>query len=184
VFTSGAPEGDIGYWHQLGLGGSWAGRRIHLYGLRDDGKYASGFREAHLEARPYALHYEPLKDRAAVVGAVADDPYGIGAIGWFDASNFTDRIRILPLSRERGGSFHTPGLADVALGSYPLSSRLGLHIDRAPDVPLLPVLKAYLELAISDEGQALVAEFTGTREGYVPLCELDLQRERKLLEGF
>jgi phosphate transport system substrate-binding protein len=184
VFTSGAPEGDIGFWHQLDVGGDWAGRRIHLYGLRDDGKYASGFRDVHLMGRSYALHYEPLKDRTAVVRAVAEDPYGIGAVGWFNASDFADKVRILPLSRERGGRFHIPNLAEVAAGSYPLSSYLGLYVDRAPGAPLSPVLKAYLELALSDEGQALVAAFTNGPEGYVPLSPSDLLEQRRHLADF
>lgn len=53
IFSSGAPQGDINLWHQLGLAGAWTDRRIHLYGLRDDGRYASGFREAHLAGRAY-----------------------------------------------------------------------------------------------------------------------------------
>jgi phosphate transport system substrate-binding protein len=182
VFTSGSPAGDISFWHQLGLAGDWANRRIHLYGLRDDGKYASGFREAHLGGMAYAAHYEALPDRAAVVKAVADDPYGIGAIGWFNAAKFAGRVRVLPLSRETAGSFHTPCLEDVAAGRYPLSSYLGLYVDRAPDAPLSPLLKAYLRLALSEEGQALVAEFTDTREGYVRLSEPDLKVAFEQLE--
>lgn len=44
-------------------------------------------------------------------------------------------------------------------------------------------LEAYLEVALSDEGQALVKAQRDTAEGYVPLSPLDLATERRKLEG-
>lgn len=181
VFSSGSAEGDINFWHQLGLGGDWAERRIHLYGLRDDGKYASGFRDAHLAGRAYAIHYETLPDRASILKAVSQDPFGIGSVGWFNAQKFAGDVRVLALSRQRGGRLCTPVLNDVAAGDYPLSAFVSLYFDRSPNAPFQPWLKDYLALALSDEGQAILSEFTWSSEGYVPLSAFDLQAQRRAL---
>ncbi|WP_417691051.1 PstS family phosphate ABC transporter substrate-binding protein [Roseibium sp.] len=182
IFSSGSPGGDINFWHQLGLAGEWADRRIHLYGLRDDGKYASAFKDAHLSGRAYASHYEALADRRAVIEAVAKDPFGIGCVGWFDAASVSKEVRVLPLSRERGGQTHTPALESVRAGVYPLSAFTSLYFDLAPNTQLQGDLKDYLRLALSDEGQAMVAAMTDTAEGYVPLSPEDLAQERRKLE--
>ncbi|MEE7567811.1 response regulator, partial [Xanthomonas sp. Kuri4-3] len=43
IFTDGHDGGDLTTWSQLGLDGSaWTDRRIHAYGLRDDGGFATG----------------------------------------------------------------------------------------------------------------------------------------------
>ncbi|WP_018897728.1 substrate-binding domain-containing protein [Rhizobium sp. 2MFCol3.1] len=184
VFSSGHPRGDVNFWHQLSLGGNFAHRRIHLYGLRDDGKYASGFREAHLGGRAYAAHYETLPNRAAVIAAVAEDPYGIGSIGWFDGQDFEGSVRVLGLSRDGSDRFCTPDLADVGAGAYPLSAFLSLYFDPAPNAKPSPVLATFLEIALSEEGQSLVAQHISSHQGYVPLSAEDLALERSRLRAF
>jgi phosphate transport system substrate-binding protein len=82
VFTAGAPTGDIHLWSQLGATGRWAPRRIHAYGLRDDGGFATGLRHARFGKRPFAARYEALASRDAVIRAVAADRYGIAVLGW------------------------------------------------------------------------------------------------------
>jgi phosphate transport system substrate-binding protein len=179
IFSSGSLAGDINFWDQLGLHGEWAGRRIHLYGPRDDGQYASGFREAHLAGRTYAFHYEALPDEAAIVRAVAQDPCGIGSIGRFDAGDIAKQVRILPLSTEPNESVGTPSLENVGAGTYPLSFSLHLYCANAPEAPIHNLLANFLRFALSDEAQMFVAQFTSTPEGFVRLSVSDLARERK-----
>ncbi|MEE7561329.1 hypothetical protein HH299_17830, partial [Xanthomonas sp. Kuri4-2] len=53
IFTDGHDGGDLTTWSQLGLDGSaWTDRRIHAYGLRDDGGFATGLRLARLGGQP------------------------------------------------------------------------------------------------------------------------------------
>ncbi|RMX05664.1 phosphate-binding protein [Corticibacter populi] len=181
VYTSGDADGDIVAWGQLGLKGPWAQRRIHLYGLCDT-KYARGLRDRHFAGLPYAPHYEPLVNRDEVIRAVAQDPYGIGATGWVRAAAISDQVRILPLAQRADGPFETPDLATIAAGGYPLKAWVSIFLDLAPGQRLAPLLKDYLRLALSRQGQAIIASRTHCDEGYVPLAEADWRRQAAELD--
>ncbi|MBK0002443.1 PstS family phosphate ABC transporter substrate-binding protein [Erwinia sp. S38] len=181
VFSSGSPQGDITCWSQLGLGGAWQHRRIHLYGLRDDGKYASAFRRAHLGNRQFPRHYEPLPDRRAVLEAVAADPFSLGAVGWFNAAALGDAVRVLPLGHHEG-DYHLPTAGAVQAGNYPLGSAVMLWFDLPPGSIPEPRLAEFLQLALSDAGQQVVAAQSASPEGYLPLNQPMLLAQRLRLE--
>lgn len=183
IFSTGSDHGSLHSWRQLGLEGKWQDRRIHLYGLHDDGKYATAFRQFHLGGRHYPVHYEALPDRQAVVAAVADDPFGLGCVGWFNAVNYAGQVDIVPLAYRAGEPYYTPDLQHVAQGLYPLSSLVAVYVDLPPGQPLDPLKKAWLEGALSPEGQAIVAAQTHSAEGYVPLeaGRAKVERERLAL---
>jgi phosphate transport system substrate-binding protein len=180
VFASGSMQGDINLWSQLGVRGDDGGRRIHIYGLRDDGGFATAFRERHFGKRPYAARYEPLESYEAVVRAVAADLYGIGIVGWVGAAKTGEAIRILPVTAH-GGPATTPSRATVAAGAYPLSAGVYFYIDKAPAKALDPLVRAWLEAALSDAGQRLVAAEADGEQGYLPLSPSDLAAERAKL---
>lgn len=182
TFSMGSPQGDINLWSQLGVAGEAGARRIHLYGVRDDGGFATAFRDRHFGKRPYAVRYEPLDSYAAVLHAVAADPYGIGLVGWTDRATAGDGVRILPIAA-KGGIIAGPDRAAVAAGHYPLSGELYLYVDKAPGKPLDPLARAWIEAALSDEGQALVAGQSDGEQGYLPLSATDLAAERARLAG-
>lgn len=180
VFSSGSPQGDITRWEQLGLSGAWQHRRIHLYGLRDDGKYATAFRRAHLADRLFPRHYEALPGRRAVLDAVAADPFGLGAVGWFDAAPLGDAVRVLPLGRQHG-NFFLPAAEAVQAGDYPLGSALMLWCDLAPGEVLPAALATFLQLALSAAGQQEIAQRSTEAEGYLPLNPAMLLAQRQKL---
>ncbi|MDE1146861.1 MAG: substrate-binding domain-containing protein [Azospirillaceae bacterium] len=177
VFASGAPDGDVHLWSQLGVDGDWAGRRIHVYGLRDNGGFATAFRAAHFKGLPFTATYEPLESYAAVIKAVAADPYGIGLAGWVNAAAVSGDVRILPVAEKAGGAYATPAYDDVRQGHYPLSAPVVLYVNHAPGQPLDPVAKEYVALALSSAGQAALATESAGEEGYVPLSPTDLAAE-------
>jgi phosphate transport system substrate-binding protein len=180
VFTSGSMQGDINLWSQLGARGDDAGRRIHIYGLRDDGGFATAFRDRYFGKRPYGARYEPLESYGAVIRAVAADRYGIAIVGWADPARVTDAIRILPVTAQ-GAAAATPSRETVAAGAYPLSAGVYFYIDKAPAKPLDPLVKVWLEAALSDAGQQLIAAEADSEEGYLPLSSSDLAAERAKL---
>jgi phosphate transport system substrate-binding protein len=183
VLTSGAAAGDIQLWSQLGLKDGWAPRRIHVYGLRDDGGFATGLRHARFKKRPYTASYEALATREAVIQAVAADRYGIAVLGWVNASATSDQVRVLPLAGKAGAPYYGPDKAYVRAGLYPLSMPVQLYVNRAPGKPLDPLVKAYLQLALSPQGQAIINAQQDSEEGYLPLSEQDLQMEQQKLNG-
>ncbi|WP_206243618.1 PstS family phosphate ABC transporter substrate-binding protein [Novosphingobium terrae] len=178
VFSAGSPQGDINTWSQLGVKGEAGARRIHLYGLRDDGGFATAFRDRHFGKRPYAVRYEPLASYEAVLHAVASDPYGIGIVGWTTEEK-AEGARIVPVKGK--GEPALPDRQTVSNGAYPLTSGVYLYVDRAPDRKLAPTVRAWLEAALSDEGQALIAAQSSGPEGYLPLSPADLAAERAKL---
>lgn len=184
VITWGTVQGDIHLWSQLGLEGEWATRKIHVYGLRDDGGFATSLRLARLGGMPFTASYEALPDYAAVVRAVAADPYGLGIVGWLDPAKGSDAIRIVPLAGQAGQPFVLPTKANVSAGAYTLSSFVTFYVDRAPGKPLPPFLKEYLAMALSREGQAIVARYSDGEDGFVPLAAKDLSEERSKLAAY
>jgi phosphate transport system substrate-binding protein len=183
IFTAGQPGGDVNLWSQLGLKGDWAARRIHAYGLADDGGFATGIRQGKLGGLPFALKYEALGSREAVLRAVAADPYGIALLGWVDAAKTTADVRVLPLAAQAGAPFYSTAYADVVRGLYPLSMPVQLYVNRAPGQPVDPLVKEYLRLTLSREGQAELSVQKDTEEGYIPLSPADLQQELRKLEA-
>ncbi|MCX0498258.1 PstS family phosphate ABC transporter substrate-binding protein [Erwinia billingiae] len=180
LYARGNLQGEISLWSQLGLQGEYQHRRIHLYGLCDDGKYATAFRHLHLQNHPYPPHYEPLPDRQAVLEAVANDPFGLGAVGWFNAVDYEKQARIVALAADDSADFVLPDLEQVRQGKYPLSSYVSLYFDLPSGRKLDPLLKEWLAFTLSSEGQAIVSAQTHSAEGYVPLeaDQLDIQRQR------
>ncbi|QHJ00338.1 phosphate-binding protein [Xylophilus rhododendri] len=182
VFTAGQDGGDVSRWSQLGMQGEWAQRRIHVYGLRDDGGFATSLRLQRFGGLPFSPRYEALDSREAVIRAVAADPFGIGLLGWIDASATSKDVRVLPLAAAPGQAFHGPSYEEVHAGLYPLSAPLQLVVNRRPGEPLPAFVLEYLRLALSDAGQALVERQKDSEEGYVPLSPADLSAERHKLE--
>ena len=183
VFTAGAPAGDIKLWSQLGMQADWAPRRIHAYGLRDDGGFATGLRHARFGQRLFAAKYEALATREAVLRAVAADRYGIAVLGWVNAAPVSDQVRVLPLAAGPGAPYYGPDQASVRAGNYPLTMPVQLYVNRAPGKALDPLVKAYLQLALSREGQAIIDAQHDSEEGYLPLSLQDLQAERKKVDA-
>lgn len=181
IATAGTPAGDLNTWGQLGLKGPWQARRIHVYGLRDDGGFASNQRMDRFAGQPWSLKYEALETREAVIAAVAADPYGIGLTGWVNAAKTSKEVRVLPLAAKSGEKAYGPDYASVAAGQYPLSAYLHLYVDAAPGQALEPFIKAYLAMALSPEGQAIVRGQKDSAEGYVPLSAEDLTAEKAKL---
>lgn len=183
VVTAGQAGGDINTWGQLGLTGDWAPRRVHVYGLRDDGGFATNQRMDRFGGLPMSLHYEALDTVGEVLKAVAGDSHGIALTGWAHGGKLAPGLHLVALSRNAGQPAYGPGYDAVASGAYPLSAYLHLYVNARTGQPLEPFIKAYLQLALSDEGQELIKAQRDTAEGYVPLSADDLAIERKKLEG-
>ena len=162
IFVVGAGKGDLTHWGQLGLTAGWANRAIHVYGPRDDGSFATGMRHSKMNGLPFTPRYEPLPDFWDLIQAVAQDPYGIALIGSLDSKRLPPEVKILPLANEEGGRYSIGSYDDVLEGRYPYAQYLHLYMNRAPGQPLEPFLQEYAKLALSREGQAIIANRKNT----------------------
>jgi phosphate transport system substrate-binding protein len=192
IFTTGAGHGDFTFWGQIeghegpigGNGADYAKREIHAYMPKLERlPILSTMREV-LGGRPWSKRVEHLPMMEDVVNAVANDPFGIGLIGWWPtdegwdrAVELSDKVRFMPLSQDKHSRLSRGRVGDV----YPLAGGLRFVVDKAPGKPLDPWLHDFLALALSNEGQALIASMTATH-GFVPIDAKDLPRERAKIE--
>jgi phosphate transport system substrate-binding protein len=114
---------------------------------------------------------------------VAQDPYGIAIVDWLDAKQAPDGVRIVPLAAATGKPFAVPDKAHVAKGSYPLTPAITLYVAHPPKKPLEPWIRDYLALALSDEGQAIIARFADGATGFLPLSADDLRAQREMVKN-
>jgi phosphate transport system substrate-binding protein len=192
IFTTGAGRGDFTFWGQIeghegpigGNGADYARREIHAYMPKLERlPILSTMREV-LGGRPWSKRVEHLPMMEDVINAVANDPFGIGLIGWWPtdegwdrAVELGDKVKFVPLAWDKHSRLSRGRVGDV----YPLAGGLRFVVDKAPGKPLDPWIREFLELALSKEGQALIASMT-TTHGFVPLEVKDLPRERAKLE--
>lgn len=177
VFAAGAPGGDIADWATLG-GNAGA---IHVYGARDDGGFGSAMRASKLDGLPFSARYKAMPSGKAILAAVAADPHGIGYATWIDAGEAPAGVRVLPLSAHDGGPYVLPRVG-ADRGAWPISYFLNIYVDKVPGKPVDPAAKDLLHFLLSDEGQTIIAQHSGEEDGYLPLDQQDLQKERHLIE--
>lgn len=192
IFTTGAGDGDITFWSQIegheGFvgenGADYAKREIHVYMPKLERLPILATMRYALGGGPWSKRIEHLPMMEDVINAVANDPFGIGLIGWWPtdegwdrAVELGDKIRFMPLAANVHSRPSRGRVGDV----YPLAGGLRFVVDKPPGRPLDAWLREFLALALSKEGQALIASMTVTH-GFVPLDPADLARERAKLE--
>jgi len=182
VFTTGNLPSDLRRWNQLGVGDEWGKHAIHVYGTRDDGMTTTALRLARFGARPFVRHYEALPADRDVLEAVAGDRYGIGLAGFVAESDVPNAVRRLALSESPSAIASLASYEDVRAGRYALSPSLHFYVDRAPNSPLDSIAAEYIRLALSAEGQRILAELKDTAAGFVPLDPEEAARELAKLE--
>ena len=185
ILSAGNPDGDFTRWGQLGLQGEWRERVIHPSGTAAYTGFGDYLQRAHFQGRALALRHEELGNTEAITARIAQDPAGIGVatLGWVNAAAISDQVRVLPLAARNGDPYYCPDKATVQACRYPLAMPVQLYVNRAPGRPLDPLVKAYLQLALSLQGQAVIALQQDSDEGYLPLGEGDLQAERNKLDA-
>ena len=176
-------------WGGVGLQGSWAERPIHVYGmtpLRATGNPPGivNFMEIRaLRGGRFRADLRAEADRPgesalqAIVRAVANDPDGIGYSGFAYA---VPGVKTVALAQRPGGPYVRIGPEQVANRSYPLSRQLYFGLNSPPGRPLPPLLTAFIELALSPEGQRAV---TRTPDNFLPLIAEQVARSRGQVLG-
>lgn len=182
IFTAGQSPSDLRHWSQLGVQGEWGIHAIHLYGTRDDGGFATALRTARFGGHSFARQYEPLPGDADVLQALAGDRYGIGVAWFVDPETAPREVRMVPLSENPGATASGGHYEEVRQGRYPLAPYLHLYIRRPPDQPLDPVVKEYIRLALSLEGQRAIEQLKDGKQSYVPLTAEEAARELAKIE--
>jgi phosphate transport system substrate-binding protein len=172
---------DIAKWGDLGLGGEWADRPIHLYGLKPVNGIEYFLRLNLLEGGEYKDNIQFVKGNGfthAFTVAAEDMATHPGGLTYALLANVTPNVKVVPLAAEDGQPFLAPTLQNVYSHKYPLSRYVYIFVNRKPGQPLEPKVKEFLKLVLSRQGQDVLAE-----EGvYIPLTPAVVQEELAKLD--
>jgi phosphate transport system substrate-binding protein len=165
---------DITTWGQLGLTGDWAKRPISLYGRNSASGTYGFFKEHTLKNGDYKTTVKEQPGSASVVQGVTEDRFGIGYSG---IGYKTSGVKTVPLAEDDKSPASDGSYADVLSGKYPLWRFLYIYVNKAPGKPLDPLVKEYLKLILSKDGQEVVV-----KDGYLPLSPALVAEELKKVE--
>jgi phosphate transport system substrate-binding protein len=165
---------EIRTWGDLGLTGDWAQRPISLYGRNSASGTYGFFKEHVLQNGDYKDTVKEQPGSASVVQGVTNDMYGIGYSG---IGYRTSGVRIVPLTETEGGAASEGSYEDVVAKKYPLARFLFVYVNKGPGKPLDPLVKEFLKLVLSREGQEVVV-----KDGYLPLTPAIVAEELRKLE--
>jgi phosphate transport system substrate-binding protein len=148
-------------WGQLGLTGEWASRPVSIYGRNSASGTYGFFKEHVLRNGDYKDTVKEQPGSASVVQGVTADRFGIGYSG---IGYRTSGVRAVPLTEKEGAANSDGNYEDVKSGRYPLARFLYIYVNKAPGKPLDPLVREFLKLVVSREGQEIVV-----KDGYLPL---------------
>jgi phosphate transport system substrate-binding protein len=163
---------NVATWGDLGLTGDWAARPISLYGRNSASGTYGFFKEHVLKNGDFRDQVKEQPGSASVVQGVTEDRYGMGYSG---IGYRTSGVKLLALAET--DAFSSGSYDDVKSGKYPLSRYLYVYINKAPGKPLDPLVKEYVKLILSKEGQGVVV-----KDGYLPLPASIVKEELAKLE--
>jgi phosphate transport system substrate-binding protein len=161
-------------WGQVGLTGDWANRPLSLYGRNSASGTYGFFKEHALGNGDFKDQVKEQPGSASVVQGVTADRFGIGYSG---IGYRTSGVKVVALAQTDTGAYSDGNYADVVSGKYPLARFLYVYVNRPPGKPLDPVVKEFLKLVFSKEGQEIVI-----KDGYLPLSEKVVREELAKLE--
>lgn len=176
-------------WGDLGLGGDWHDKPIHVMGLPIARGFAEYFEQrVFLGARKWNPAIQEFVDSPGSKGGITDggqkmldalalDPLAIGYAGLV---YHNDNVKPLALAETDAGPFVPPTQASVTDHSYPLTRVITMFFDQTPGKPLDPKLAEFLRYILSGDGQREVIEHG---HGYLPMPAALAKRELAKLEG-
>lgn len=161
-------EFRIDRWQQLGVEGQLAAQPLLLYGRNAVSGTYGFFREQALCRGDFHSRVNEQPGSASVVQSVAT---ALNAIGYSSINYRNASVRVLPLAR-LGSDYVVPEPDSFIDGRYPLARPLHIYINRPPGQPLHPLVREFLRLVLSREGQEMVM-----KEGYTPLPARTIARQ-------
>jgi phosphate transport system substrate-binding protein len=187
IFGTGSGNGDVTNWGQMGMAGNLADKPIHPTGLYWDaynrpedqymGEYMMYRQMGPFPGAVFTQNYEQYLHYSDVVKKVAGDPLAIGivALNKVDAS-----VRVVPLVESDGHTLSTGSAQDLVADRYPYPRDLYIYIRREPGTPFGPLVKEYMRLVLSKQGQEAIAQ---DAKGYLPLTAEEVKAELDKLEA-
>ncbi|WNL42375.1 PstS family phosphate ABC transporter substrate-binding protein [Halomonas sp. PAMB 3264] len=159
-------EAPIRRWDDLPQPLEWPFGHIALHGRNQASGTFDLFRQRALCGGRFRADISEYPGSSAVIAAVGSAPNAVGYSGYH---HLTPMVRALALVNAEGEAI-APTPETIQSGEYPLARNLYLYVNAAPDTPLPPAERAFIELILSDEGQQIVRA-----AGFVPLADEALE---------
>lgn len=166
-------SGKATRWGDLGMEGEWAARSIGITGVAPGTALAYEFAGAVMDGGVFSSRLTGLPQSAQVVEWVSAHPHGMGFAA---AMRATPAVRVVPVAARAGEAAVAPTVESISSGRYPLDRHLFIYARR----PLSPLARRFIGIALSPEGQAIVA---ASPQGYLPLSAREVAAERAKLEA-
>ena len=165
---------DLTTWGQVGLKGALAAKPIRLYGRNSASGTYGYFKKHALFKGDYKDTVKEQPGSASVVQSVEKDLQGIGysGIGYKTAG-----VNALSLAKRKGETFYSTDPKDVYSGKYPLARFLYVHVNKAPNKAVSPLIGEFIKFVLSKEGQEIVV-----KDGYLPLSKALTDQDLNLLK--
>jgi phosphate transport system substrate-binding protein len=165
---------EITTWGQLGLTGDWARRPISLYGRNSVSGTYGFFKEHVLKNGDFKDKVNEQQGSSAVVQSVTNE---LGAIGYSGIGYATAGVRAVPL-RETDTDDPVEATAPNSYsGAYPLARFLLVYINRPPGRTLDPLVREFVKLVLSRDGQEIVV-----KDNFFPIPATVAQEDLKKIE--
>jgi phosphate transport system substrate-binding protein len=160
---------SVSTWDQLGLGDSWRGRSIQIYGRNSVSGTYGYFKKKALCKGDFKNNVNEQPGSASVVQSVSTS---LNSIGYSGIGYKTASVRALPVAKKAGKTFVNATAANAMKGKYPLSRFLYVYVNKHPNKPLRPLEYEFLKLVLSRAGQQVVI-----KDGYIPLPLKVIEKE-------
>lgn len=164
----------IQHWSEVGVQGALGSLRISLYGRNSASGTYGFFKSQALFKGDYRNEVKEQPGSSAVVSGLARDIAGVGYSG---IGYRTSDVRMVPLATSPGGRYYAPTPQAAVSGDYPLARLLYVYVNKAPGKPLSPLVREFLRLVFSREGQEIVV-----KDGYFPLPYRIAEQQLALLK--
>ena len=161
-------------WGDAGMTGEWSDKPISLYGRNSASGTYGFFKEHVLKNGDFRDEVKEQPGSAAVVQAVATDRF---AVGYSGIGYATSSVRAVPLAEKAGHQPMAANAENAYSGEYPLSRFLYVYINRSPGKPLDPLVREFIRMICSKEGQEIVV-----KDGYFPIPASVAAEELKKVE--
>ena len=168
---------NIRRWGELQLGGAWARRSIHVYGLAPNNFSVIFVRQAVLAgSRKWNPDYRTVPGEwSEVLQTLARDPDGIAFAPPLPGNQGVKALRVAATPESPCFSL----TADTIVArTYPLVRTVDVALDRPPGTPIKPEVKEFLRFVLSREGQRIIV----SDGAYLPLSAMSLQQQLNRLQ--
>jgi len=152
---------NVNKWGGLGLTGTWANRKIQIYGRNSVSGTYGYFKKKALCKGDFKNNVNEQPGSASVVQSVSSSLNGIGYSG---IGYKTSGVKSVPLAKKSGKPFVAATPENAVSKKYPLSRFLYVYVNKHPNKPLAPLEREFIKLVLSKVGQEVVV-----KDGYIPL---------------